>query len=91
MKEWELILNYVLHFPENGIKSERTFLLKSVAGCPLQENKIHQLLNLTLLQNNPLFSNGDLYIIIRTLAKESVGYQTLFEVLSYNFMEINVR
>ncbi|XP_050337748.1 aminopeptidase N [Bactrocera neohumeralis] len=91
MKEWILILNYVINFPENGIKSERTFLLKSLVGCPLQENKIHHLLNLTLLQNNSVFSSGDLFIIIRTLAKEPVGYKTLFEVLSNNFMEIKVR
>ncbi|XP_018797242.1 PREDICTED: uncharacterized protein LOC108974080 [Bactrocera latifrons] len=91
MEEWELILKYVINFPENGIKSERTFLLKSLVGCPVQENKIHHLLNLTLLQNNSVFSNGDLFIIIRALAKEYVGYKTLFEVLSNNFMEIKVR
>ncbi|XP_054081884.1 aminopeptidase N isoform X2 [Zeugodacus cucurbitae] len=91
MKEWQIVLEYVMHFPTNRIKSERTFLLKSLVGCPLQENKIHHLLNLTLLQNNPLFSNGDLFMIIRTLTKESVGYKTLLEVLSKNWMEINVR
>lgn len=91
MKEWEFILEYVLHFPANQIKSERTFLLKSLVGCPLQENKIHHLLNLTLLQSNSLFSNGDLFIIIRTLTKECVGYKTLFKVLSNNWIEIKDR
>ena len=41
-EEWEFGLQRVINFPQNNERkqSERTYLLKTLAGCPKDYNKI---------------------------------------------------
>lgn len=45
MEEWEFGLQRVINFPQKTMErkqSERTYLLKTLAGCPVDKNKIER-------------------------------------------------
>ncbi|XP_017846387.1 aminopeptidase N isoform X1 [Drosophila busckii] len=88
MEEWIFGLQRVIQFPKSRIASERTFLLKSLAGCPTQPEKINRLLELTVLNNTDYFSENDVFLILTTLTGGSSGYYTLFNFLNYNWIPI---
>uniref|UniRef100_U5EY25 Aminopeptidase n=1 Tax=Corethrella appendiculata TaxID=1370023 RepID=U5EY25_9DIPT len=90
-EEWEFGLQRIINFPESRQESERTYLLKSLAGCPIQSEKIYKLLNLTVLENNGNFTDKDITTIFRMLSGASSGYTTLFHFLQNNFDTIKVR
>ncbi|XP_076290269.1 aminopeptidase N isoform X1 [Lasioglossum baleicum] len=84
-EEWEFGLQRVINFPQNSPErkqSERTYLLKTLAGCPKDKNKIERLLNVTILDQNGNFSDSDIHLIFSTLTGGSAGYTTLFNFLS---------
>ncbi|XP_075971885.1 aminopeptidase N [Anticarsia gemmatalis] len=85
MKEWEFGLQRVINFPPSRMQSERTYLLKTLAGCPETENKINRLLNITMLEGNGNFSETDMFLIFSMLTGSSGGYTTLFHFLSNNW------
>lgn len=44
-EEWEFGLQRVINFPQNSLarkQNERTYLLKTLAGCPKDANKIER-------------------------------------------------
>ncbi|CAH0725362.1 unnamed protein product, partial [Brenthis ino] len=82
-KEWDFGLQRVINFPPSRKPSERTYLLKTLAGCPVQEYKIQKLLNVTVLEGNGNFTESDLFLIFSMLTGNSQGYTTLFHFL-YN-------
>ncbi|KAH1005342.1 hypothetical protein HUJ04_006343 [Dendroctonus ponderosae] len=86
--EWLFGLERFINFPKTRKRSERTYLLKTLAGCPRYSGKIEYLLNLTLLQRDGNFSDSDLYLILSMLAGSSSGYNTLFDYLVSNWDEI---
>ncbi|XP_038223156.1 aminopeptidase N [Zerene cesonia] len=84
-KEWEFGLQRVINFPSSRKQSERTYLLKTLAGCPIEEYKINRLLNITILEGNGNFTETDLFLIFSMLTGGSEGYTTLFHFLENNF------
>lgn len=42
MEEWEFGLQRVINFPQGRKQSERTYLLKTLAGCPVDKLKIER-------------------------------------------------
>lgn len=68
IKEWEFGLERVINFPPSRKQSERTYLLKTLAGCPINDNKINRLLNVTLLEENGNFTETDLFLIFSMLS-----------------------
>uniref|UniRef100_A0A1A9WGS8 Aminopeptidase n=1 Tax=Glossina brevipalpis TaxID=37001 RepID=A0A1A9WGS8_9MUSC len=86
--EWEFGLERVITFPKNRTQSERTYLLKTLAGCPQESNKIIRLLNITILEENGNFSANDALLIFSMLTGGSPGYITLYNFLSENWSEI---
>jgi hypothetical protein len=42
MEEWEFGLQRVIRFPSGRRQTERHYLLKTLAGCPRQEEKIER-------------------------------------------------
>lgn len=42
MEEWEFGLERVINFPLDRKMSERTYLLKTLAGCPIDKMKIER-------------------------------------------------
>ncbi|CAG9795015.1 unnamed protein product [Diatraea saccharalis] len=84
-KEWEFGLQRVIHFPSSRKQSERTYLLKTLAGCPNDESKIIRLLNMTLLEGNGNFTETDIFLIFSMLSGGSKGYTTLFHFLNDNW------
>ncbi|XP_028036139.1 aminopeptidase N [Bombyx mandarina] len=84
-KEWEFGLQRVINFPPSRKQSERTYLLKTLAGCPIEEYKINRLLNITLLEGNGNFTDTDLFLIFSMLTGGSQGYTTLFHFLNNNW------
>jgi hypothetical protein len=42
MEEWEFGLQRVINFPSDRRQSERHYLLKTLAGCPRQEEKVER-------------------------------------------------
>ncbi|KAM7360043.1 aminopeptidase N isoform 1-T2 [Cochliomyia hominivorax] len=89
--EWEFGLDRVINFPKNRIQSERTYLLKTLAGCPVQHEKINRLLNITILESNSNFTENDIFLIFNMLTGGSSGYTTLFNFLSNNWNIIKQR
>lgn len=85
LDEWEFGLQRVINFPKSRKPSERTYLLKTLAGCPISTEKIERLLNITILQQNGNFSENDLFLIFSMLSGGSSGYTTLFNFLSQNW------
>ncbi|XP_037815960.1 aminopeptidase N [Lucilia sericata] len=91
IEEWEFGLERVINFPKTRIQSERTYLLKTLAGCPVQPEKINRLLNITILENNANFTENDIFLIFNMLTGGSSGYTTLFNFLSNNWDVIRQR
>lgn len=85
LEEWQFGLQRVIDFPASRKQSERTYLLKTLAGCPISVEKIEKLLNITILQQNGNFSENDLFLIFSMLSGGSSGYTTLFNFLSQNW------
>ncbi|XP_015123465.1 aminopeptidase N isoform X2 [Diachasma alloeum] len=84
MEEWEFGLQRVINFPQKTIErkqSERTYLLKTLAGCPADKKKIERLLNVTILDKNSNFSDSDIHLVYSTLTGSATGYSTLFDFL----------
>lgn len=90
-EEWEFGLQRVINFPESRVKSERTYLLKTLAGCPVQASKINRLLNITVLEDNGNFTDNDISLIFKMLSGGSSGYMALFEFLQKNWDTIKLR
>lgn len=78
----------VINFPSFRKQSERTYLLKTLAGCPVQSNKIEKLLNLTIIEENGNFTENDVFLIFSMLTGGSSGYTTLFKFLTDNWTVI---
>ncbi|XP_035914900.1 aminopeptidase N [Anopheles stephensi] len=90
-EEWEFGLQRVINFPESRVKSERTYLLKTLAGCPSQPFKIDRLLNIMVLEDNGNFTDNDISLIFKMLSGGSSGYTTLFNFLKNNWDAIKLR
>lgn len=90
-EEWEFGLQRVINFPASRKQSERTYLLKTLAGCPKDAEKIQKLLNITILEQNGNFTENDIFLIFSMLSGGSSGYTTLFNFLSENWNEIKIR
>jgi len=81
MQEWEFGLKRVINFPESRKQSERTYLLKTLAGCPNQKEKVERLLNIIILEQNGNFTENDIFLVFNMLTGGSTGYRTLFTFL----------
>ncbi|KAJ8983744.1 hypothetical protein NQ317_017847 [Molorchus minor] len=67
--------------PPERKPNERTYLLKTLAGCPNDGYKIEKLLNITVLEQNGNFTENDIYLIFSMLTGGSNGYTSLFNFL----------
>ncbi|XP_071858487.1 aminopeptidase N [Bombus fervidus] len=93
-EEWEFGLQRVINFPQNSPErkqNERTYLLKSLAGCPKDTYKIERLLNVTFLDQNGNFTDSDIQLIFVTLSGGAAGYTTLFNFLTENWDMVKQR
>ncbi|XP_054002804.1 aminopeptidase N-like isoform X3 [Hylaeus anthracinus] len=92
--EWEFGLQRVINFPQNSPErkqNERTYLLKSLAGCPQDTNKIERLLNVTILDQNGNFTDSDIQLIFTMLTGGTAGYTTLFNFLNDHWDTVKER
>ncbi|XP_017774148.1 PREDICTED: aminopeptidase N [Nicrophorus vespilloides] len=89
--EWEFGLQRIINFPESRKANERTYLLKTLAGCPIDSWKIEKLLNITVLQENRHFTDNDIYLIFSMLTGGANGYTTLFNFLDKNWKPLKAR
>ncbi|XP_043264680.1 aminopeptidase N [Colletes gigas] len=92
--EWEFGLQRVINFPQNSPErkqNERTYLLKSLAGCPQDPNKIERLLNVTILDQNENFTDSDIHLIFTMLTGGTAGYTTLFNFLNDHWDTVKQR
>ncbi|XP_033158873.1 aminopeptidase N isoform X2 [Drosophila mauritiana] len=85
MEEWMFGLDRIREFPKSRIQSDRTHLLKMLAGCPAQQDKIIILLEMAILKNISIFSDNDKMLIISMVTSRSIGYTTLLDFLSNNW------
>ncbi|XP_023169750.2 aminopeptidase N isoform X2 [Drosophila hydei] len=88
MEEWQFGIQRVIEFPKSRKQSERTYLLKTLAGCPTQPEKVLRLLELSILEDNSNFTENDQFLIFSSLTGTSNGYYTLFKFLSDNWTTI---
>lgn len=88
MEEWQFGIQRVIEFPKSRKQSERTYLLKTLAGCPTQPEKVLRLLELSILDDNSTFTENDQFLIFSSLTGTSSGYYTLFKFLSDNWTTI---
>lgn len=91
MSEFEFGLQRVINFPSDRMQSERTYLLKTLAGCPNQPDKIIRLLNVTILEENGNFSENDAFLIFNMLSGGSAGYKTLLQFVQDNWDTIKAK
>lgn len=90
-EEWEFGLMRVINLPATRKQNERTYLLKTLASCPIQEAKIERLLNVTILEENGNFTENDIFLVFNMLSGGSSGYKTLFNFLSNNWVVLKQR
>ncbi|XP_060526460.1 aminopeptidase N [Cylas formicarius] len=90
-EEWEFGLQRIINFPAGRKPSERTYLLKTLAGCPNDSWKIERLLNITVLEQNGNFTDNDVYLIFSMLTGGANGYTTLFNFLRSNWDVVKSR
>lgn len=81
----EFGLQRVINFPASRKPSERTYLLKTLAGCPIQPERVERLLNITILEQNGNFTENDLFLIFSMLTGGSNGYATLFNFVQQHW------
>lgn len=94
IKEWEFGLQRVINFPRHSLErkqNERTYLLKTLAGCPKDPYKIERLLNVTILEENDNFTNSDIRLIFSMMTSGAGGYTTLFKFLNDHWDTIKQR
>ncbi|XP_052855315.1 aminopeptidase N [Drosophila gunungcola] len=89
LKEWMFGLERISQFPKLRLQSDRTFLLKMLAGCPSQREKIEYLLDLAILKNTSFFSENDQILIVNMVSTQSIGYRTLLDFLSSNWAYVH--
>ncbi|XP_011162237.2 aminopeptidase N [Solenopsis invicta] len=83
-EEWEFGLQRVINFPKTSLarkQNERTYLLKTLAGCPKDANKIERLLQVAVLDKNENFTDADIHLIFSMMTGSATGYKTLFNFL----------
>ncbi|XP_024941271.1 aminopeptidase N isoform X3 [Cephus cinctus] len=93
-EEWEFGLQRVINFPKNSLErkqSERTYLLKTLAGCTRDLLSIEKLLNMTLLEENSHFTNSDIQLVLSMLTGSAGGYLTLYHFLKQNWNVLKER
>ncbi|KAJ8917173.1 hypothetical protein NQ315_012665 [Exocentrus adspersus] len=90
-EEWDFGLQRIVNFPTSRKQNERTYLLKTLAGCPNDASKIERLLNITVLEQNGNFTDNDVYLIFSMLSGGANGYTSLFNFLRKNWDVIKVR
>lgn len=93
-EEWEFGLQRVINFPLNSPErkqNERTYLLKTLAGCPKDTYKIQRLLNVTILDQNDNFTDSDIHLIFNMLTGGVAGYTTLFDFLAEHWDTVKQR
>ncbi|KPJ03366.1 Endoplasmic reticulum aminopeptidase 2 [Papilio xuthus] len=90
-EEWEFGLQRVINFPHSRKQSERTYLLKTLAGCLRDKTKIMRLLNITLLEGNGNFTEMDLFLINNMFANSPQAYTTLLQFISDHWDVIRER
>lgn len=90
-EEWEFGLQRVINFPAGRKQSERTYLLKTLAGCPNHPEKIQRLLNITVIEENGNFTETDVFLIFNMLSGSSLSGKALFNFLHDNFDIIKAR
>ncbi|KAH8247933.1 hypothetical protein KR032_009345, partial [Drosophila birchii] len=88
MEEWRFGLERIRKFPKLRPQSDRTHLLKMLSRCPAQHEKIHYLLKIAILSNNSIFTESDQILIINAVASSFVGYTTLLNLVSDNWVYI---
>ncbi|KAL3276601.1 hypothetical protein HHI36_011973 [Cryptolaemus montrouzieri] len=90
-EEWYFGFQRVLKFPADRKQSERTYLLKTLAGCPNDATTINKLLNYTILSGEDLFKDNDIYLIFNMLTGNPKGYTALFNFLKENWDKLKIR
>jgi aminopeptidase N len=91
MAEFDFGVERVINFKADRKQSERTYLLKAVAGCPNQPEKIIKLLNMTMLEDDEKLTENDLCLILSMLSGGSTGYGTLIKFLDQNWSAIKTK
>ncbi|CAH1118995.1 unnamed protein product [Phaedon cochleariae] len=91
LKEWNLGLERVLQFPATGKSEDRFYLLKNLAGCSVDSQKIEKMLNITVLEQNGNFTDEDISLIFDMLTAGADGYKSLFSFLRNNWDIVKVR
>ncbi|KAG8271000.1 hypothetical protein J6590_072534 [Homalodisca vitripennis] len=86
-EEWEFGMQRLLHFPSNRSSVERTFLLKTLAGCSREPEQYQRILNITLLGDitNETFSEADKFAALTAMSGDVTGCTALFNFLSENW------
>ncbi|KAM0725601.1 Aminopeptidase N [Formica fusca] len=93
-EEWEFGLQRVINFPKTSLarkQNERTYLLKTLAGCPKDANKIEKLLQVSVLDQNENFTDADVQLIFSMLTGSATGYKTLFNFLHDHWYTVKER
>ncbi|CAL1682755.1 unnamed protein product [Lasius platythorax] len=93
-EEWEFGLQRVINFPKTSLarkQNERTYLLKTLAGCPKDANKIERLLQVAVINQNENFTDADIHLIFSMLTGSATGYKTLFNFLHEHWYAVKER
>ncbi|KAJ8681943.1 hypothetical protein QAD02_017735 [Eretmocerus hayati] len=93
-EEWNFGLQRVINFPKDNLErkvSERTYLLKTLAGCARDPNKIEKLLNVTLIDRNSNLTDGDAQLVLSMLGGNAAAHQQLFKNLETRWTELRTK
>ncbi|XP_050667556.1 aminopeptidase N [Leptidea sinapis] len=92
-EEWDFALQRVINFPSARSQSERTYLLKTLIGCPTDEYKINKLLNISIIEGNGNFSETDLNLMFSMLTGDQAANSVLLNYLDkhWDFLKTKFR
>nr|XP_033335064.1 aminopeptidase N [Megalopta genalis] len=92
-EEWEFGLQRVINFPQNTPErkqNERTYLLKSLAGCTKDKRRMERLLHV-IFEKNGNFSDSDIRLIFTTLTGDAVFTSVLSNFLTKHWDTVKPR
>lgn len=85
-EEWEFGLQRFINLPDSR---ERHFLLRCLAGCPVQKRRTDRLLNFAVMEDN--LTDDDIELCLDVISSSTKGNDNLFRFVMDNWDEIRDR
>ncbi|CAB3360825.1 Hypothetical predicted protein [Cloeon dipterum] len=90
-EEWNFGFERFNHLSSSKAAADRSYLLKTLAGCPRDPSKIERLLTAILLSKgtkSELFSDADIRLVLGEISGRHAGYLELFRFTKTHWKQL---